>query len=99
MKTLLLTMGLFFVGAAALLSAQTPAYAGEPVRTTPKTSEDKGHNRLCLYETGTRIKRRVSRCGDYAGRSYSREDLRSTGAVDIDEALQRLDPSITRRRR
>lgn len=30
-------------------------------------------------------------------RSYSREELQSTGRVDLDEALNVLDPSITRR--
>lgn len=99
MKTLLLATSLILAGAATSLPAQSPAYAGDPVRArAPLTNELARHDRLCV-ETGTRIKRPVGRCSDRPGRSYSREDLRSTGAVNLDEALQRLDPSITRRRR
>jgi hypothetical protein len=30
-----------------------------------------------------------------AGRSYSSEDLRRTGEIDLGDALQKLDPAIT----
>jgi len=50
--------------------------------------------RLCPDQTATRIKhRRGTRCMS-PGRVYTREQLRSTGAVDNAEALSRLDPSI-----
>lgn len=46
--------------------------------------------RLCVRETGTRV--RHGSC--QPGRVYTADDLRSTGAVDTQEALRRLDPSI-----
>lgn len=61
---------------------------------------------FCLRSTGSRIPPRVraddagdakaSRpaCVPANGRVYTREDLRSTGEVDIADALRRLDPAI-----
>lgn len=34
------------------------------------------------------------RCSNNAGRSYTQDDIRSTGAVDLTDALRRLDPAI-----
>ncbi|HSR64548.1 MAG TPA: hypothetical protein VLM17_02945, partial [Xanthomonadaceae bacterium] len=64
----------------------------------------------CLRETGSLVtasqNRRVVRrarkdnqptvevvCADY-GRAYTQDDIRGTGAVDIADALRRLDPSV-----
>ena len=61
-------------------------------------------DRFCLRETGSRITRHSQRrdaqhrrdrdCGSFYGRAYTREDLDSTGAIDIADALRRLDTSI-----
>lgn len=54
-------------------------------------------DRFCVRETGTRIvarRDRERRCSGFAGRSYSREELQSTGRPDIADALRMLDPSI-----
>jgi hypothetical protein len=51
----------------------------------------------CVQETGSRIKRRDARgCNGEPGRSYDRDDLDRTGAIDAADALRRLDPSIGR---
>ncbi|MDQ3287969.1 MAG: hypothetical protein M3Q42_06845 [Pseudomonadota bacterium] len=52
----------------------------------------------CLRHTGTRIAQR-NRPGDKPcvprnGRVYTRDDIDSTGAVELSEALRMLDPSI-----
>ncbi|MGH8078078.1 MAG: hypothetical protein ACREPE_12240 [Lysobacter sp.] len=64
-------------------------------------------DRNCLKHTGSRIVARYNaqrtarasgdktkRCVGAFGRVYSREDLDSTGEVDIADALRKLDPSI-----
>lgn len=60
-------------------------------------------DRHCVRETGSRIivRDRDGRrgCQSGPGRSYDREELLRTGETDIGEALERLDPSITSRRR
>ncbi|MDO4709041.1 MAG: hypothetical protein Q4B94_04355 [Pseudomonadota bacterium] len=61
----------------------------------------------CLRHTGSRIQRmRTARqrrdsqntdkndCVMLAGRSYSREDIERTGALDLLDALRKLDPAI-----
>jgi hypothetical protein len=48
----------------------------------------------CLQSTGTHIPLRQGRCSVLPGRSYSRADIRRTGASSTAGALQSLDPSI-----
>lgn len=49
----------------------------------------------CLRSTGSLIPPRKGHCLPVAGRSYSAEQLRRTGAPTTAQALQMLDPSIT----
>lgn len=55
-------------------------------------------HRNCLRHTGTRVSTRARRnseeCISANGRVYSREDINSTGAVELSDALRKLDPSI-----
>ena len=55
-------------------------------------------DRNCLKQTGTRIAPRADRngrkCANVVGRVYTRDDLDRTGAVDLADALRRLDPAI-----
>ena len=54
-------------------------------------------NRHCLRHTGSRLVARASngqRCVAAAGRVYTREDLDSTGAVNLADALRMLDASF-----
>lgn len=57
-------------------------------------SESSEQRRDCPNQTATRIKHRQNGDCMSPGRVYTREQLRSTGAVDNAEALSRLDPSI-----
>ena len=57
------------------------------------------NERYCLRRTGTHIDLRRHQtseqdCIAAGGRVYTRADLESTGAVDIAEALRKLDPAI-----
>lgn len=62
-------------------------------------ANEHSNDRFCVRDTGTRIKHRGHReCLAVNGRSYSREDIDRTGAIDLGDALQRLDPSISMRR-
>lgn len=56
----------------------------------------KSDDRNCLRHTGSRIPRKdKDDCINAPGRSYSKDDLDSTGAMTVAEALERLDPSVT----
>lgn len=72
-----------------------------------KEREDAVTDRTCLRETGSRIRTSTATdtrgsetdadrrgCLGANGRSYSRDDIRRTGEVDLGDALRRLDPSI-----
>lgn len=52
-------------------------------------------NPFCLRDTGSRIKPPPGHCLPVAGRSYSRQDIDRTGATNIGQALQMLDPSVS----
>jgi len=102
-------LGLAFA-AAAQTAAPAPAEpAAEPAVVTPAASAEQAdalenvatrnlaEDRNCLRETGSRVIRADSKgrkCVNAPGRSYTREDINSTGAVDLADALRRLDPSI-----
>ena len=97
-------LGLLLFTVAMTAGAQAPAAAApanaaasaETVTIAADQADLGKHDRRCIQETGTRIKRRDSKgCLAVNGSSYSREDLESTGSVNISDALQRLDPSIT----
>lgn len=52
-------------------------------------------DRTCLRQTGSLVPPKKGDCLPVAGRSYSRDELRNTGAIDNAHALQMLDPSIS----
>lgn len=86
----------FAIGAHAQVPAadankDQPTQADVVITGAHKPAPD----RNCLKQTGSLIVRREKEaCINAAGRSYSREDIDRTGARDLADALQRLDPSI-----
>ena len=67
--------------------------------TTPNvkpnaTSAAAADNPACLNQTGSRIPGDRGDCLAF-GRSYSAGDIGGTGKVEVGDALQLLDPSIT----
>lgn len=88
--------------AALLASATMLASADDtPAATTAATTEApaKPAPREACVQTGSRIARRDGNCNANAGRSYDEEQIRQTGANDLGQALQLLDPGITVNRR
>ncbi len=48
----------------------------------------------CVKDTGSRVAPKTGTCVNF-GRSWSGDDLRSTGEADVGDALQKLDPAVT----
>lgn len=75
---------------------------GAPAATRAVSAADAPaiDERHCLRETGSlirqsrRARRNAGPCLPVPGRAYTAEDLRSTGQIDIAQALRQLDPSI-----
>ena len=53
------------------------------------------NSRACIRDTGSHIPPPKGQCLPVAGRSYNRQDIQNTGATNIGQALQMLDPSVT----
>lgn len=102
MKRLVITLVLSAFAFSALAQATAVAVQDEAKQTevTKVTGDNaRPNDRNCLRETGTRIVRRDKQeCVNANGKSYDREDIDRTGAVDVADALQRLDTGITGRR-
>lgn len=94
-------------GAPQALPELDPAASTQATQTVGSAAE---RDTRCLRHTGSRIgvveSRRAARqaragqsveppCNHrLAGRAYQREDLERTGAIDLADALRRLDPSV-----
>ncbi|WP_458071541.1 hypothetical protein [Rhodanobacter sp. BL-MT-08] len=81
-------------------SAPPAASSSDQASTTSKkTGADhrliRPGDRTCLRSTGSLIPPKNGDCLPVAGRSYSHDELRNTGAIDNAHALQMLDPSIS----
>jgi len=80
-------------------SAPPASYADQPAATSKTPESDhrlvKPGDRNCLRQTGSLIPPKKGDCLPVAGRSYSHDELRNTGAIDNAHALQMLDPSIS----
>ena len=99
MKRLLLSS---LIAIAAFGVAVPVAFAqDEPEESGSATKSKKPDDRFCIQQTGSRIvasrnrsKKADKDCVAGSGRVYTRDDIETTGAVDVKEALRRLDPSI-----
>jgi hypothetical protein len=87
---------LIFAGGSAMALAQAPA-ADTDNQDRATRAKQAQQREKCLGVAATRIKRADDPCSD-RGRSYDRDDLSRTGETDAASALEKLDPSITRRR-
>lgn len=52
-------------------------------------------SRSCIRDTGSHIPPPKGQCLPVAGNSYSQKDIQQTGATNVGQALQMLDPSVT----
>ena len=109
MKRLALTAALLGLVFAASAQTAAPAQPTDPQTTDPVPTEtsakqdkadakkDELADRNCLQYTGSRLIRADSKgrkCANATGRSYSKEDIDRTGALDLRDALRRLDPAV-----
>ena len=53
------------------------------------------NSRSCIRDTGSHIPPPKGQCLPVAGNSYNQQDIRNTGATNVGQALQMLDPSVT----
>lgn len=102
MKQLLLAATLAAAAfATAPVHAQSQSEPEEEARSRARP-EQKRDDRFCIQQTGSRIvaarnarsRSDEKECVNAGGRVYTREDIESTGSVDLMDALRRLDPSI-----
>ncbi|HJP99370.1 MAG TPA: hypothetical protein VJ862_12475 [Rhodanobacteraceae bacterium] len=75
-------------------SQATPANPGN-ARTEAERAVPPLDSRQCIRDTGSHIPPRRGQCLPVAGSSYSAQDIQRTGATNIGQALQMLDPSVT----
>ena len=75
----------------------TTAQAAANSRANQKRSVPPVDSRQCIRDTGSHIPPPKGQCLPVAGNSYSQQDLQRTGATNIGQALQMLDPSVTLR--
>ena len=77
--------------APAETSAETLAHQNKA------DAKDEAADRNCLKHTGSRLIRADSKgrkCAIAAGRAYNRDDIDRTGAIDLKDAIRRLDPAV-----
>lgn len=83
----------------AAQAAATPASdTAQPAPKDEVAKKDEATDRNCLKETGSRLAPRPDskgrKCVNATGRSYTKGDLDSTGAIDLKDALRKLDPAV-----
>lgn len=73
------------------------APAETPVNRNKTDAKDEIADRNCLKHTGSRVIRADSKgrkCAMATGRAYNRDDIDRTGAIDLRDAIRRLDPAV-----
>lgn len=109
MNKRLIVTALFAVCGGAMLAS--PAFAQTGTATQPQSQAATTANtkpaasgkhavppldsRSCIRDTGSHIPPAKGQCLPVTGRSYSQRDIQNTGATNLGQALQMLDPSVT----
>lgn len=86
------------LAAGALGSAQAAPpdnAAASPAPTVQPRSPNADNPPNCLTQTGSYVKAAKGECISAPGRSYTREDMERTGATNVGDTLNKLDPSLT----
>ncbi len=82
---------------AASTDTSTEAQAEMPTHRNKADAKDEIADRNCLKYTGSRVIRadgKGRKCANATGRAYNRDDIDRTGAVDLRDAIRRLDPAV-----
>ena len=88
LNKLLIGAGLALCVAACASNPATPAAATPKVATTAEPPAG------CVADTATRNPLKPGECAAF-GRTWTQQDLKSTGATDVGQGLSLLDPSLT----
>lgn len=102
-STLAALCGLAMFAAPALAQTASPQPANQPANTTvvaatattTKRAVPPPDSRNCIRDTGSHIPPPKGQCLPVPGNSYSQQDIQRTGAANVGQALQMLDPSVT----
>ncbi|MGH8190898.1 MAG: hypothetical protein ACREP2_05575 [Rhodanobacteraceae bacterium] len=102
--TLATLCGVASVALPAVAQQTANASQTAPVTQTATTTKAKADaqravppldSRMCIRDTGSHIPPPKGQCLPVAGNSYTQKDIRRTGATNVAQALQMLDPSVT----
>jgi hypothetical protein len=80
------------VATAQPVAAAQPVANAQPVAQVP--SVPPLDSRYCIRDTGSHIPPAKGKCLPVVGTTYTQQDLQRTGASNIGQALQMLDPSV-----
>jgi hypothetical protein len=80
----------FVLCVAACASSRSPPDTAKPAPPATANQPPAG----CVADTATRIPVSPRDCAAF-GRTWTEQDVRSTGATDAAQALRQLDPSVT----
>jgi hypothetical protein len=80
------------VATAQPVAAAQPVANAQPVALVP--SVPPLDSRYCIRDTGSHIPPAKGKCLPVVGTTYTQQDLQRTGASNIGQALQMLDPSV-----
>lgn len=107
MKRLALFFALSAISMVAIARNAPPNPVEGPVLPASTTAQpaskdvvakDDVSDRNCLKETGSRLAPRPDskgrKCVNATGHAYTKDDLDKTGAIDLGDALRRLDPTV-----
>jgi hypothetical protein len=78
---------------AALLITAAFVHADD-AKTKAAAAKSAVKNSACQMRTGSRIPVKSRECVEF-GRSYTQDEVRTTGATSAADALRLLDPSVT----
>jgi len=80
-------------------NTQAQTAAATPTQQAATSTEQRAvpplDSRSCIRDTGSHIPPPKGQCLPVAGNSYSQKDIQRTGATNVGQALQMLDPSVT----
>lgn len=74
---------------------QAAATSRQKSQASSKRAVPPLNSRMCIRDTGSHIPPPKGQCLPVAGSSYNQQDIRNTGATNLGQALQMLDPSVT----
>ena len=82
----------------AIAPASSTTATTQPASRDEAARKDEVADRNCLKETGSRLAPRPDskgrKCVNATGHAYTKDDLDRTGAIDLEDALRRLDPVV-----